>query len=73
MDQLGYFDDAIEKARQLAGIEDPAVVRYGYIPSLGSLLFGMAANDTKPVIELLPEERRLVKKGHLYFLAPLAY
>ena len=73
VDQLGYFDDAIETARQLADLEEPAVVRYGYIPSLGSLLFGMAANDVKPVIELLPAERRLVKKGHLYFLTPIAY
>ena len=73
VDQLGYFDDAIETARQLADIEEPAVVRYGYIPSLGSLLFGMAANDAKPVVELLPEERRLVKKGQLYFLTPIAY
>ena len=59
--------------QQLADIEEPAVVRYGYIPSLGNLLFGMAANDAKPVVELLPEERRLVKKGHLYFLTPIAY
>ena len=73
VDELGYFDDAIEAARQKAGLKDPAVVRYGYIPSLASLLFGMAANDAKPIIELLPEERRLVKKGRLYFLAPIAY
>ena len=39
----------------------------------GSLLFGMAANDAKPVVELLPEEQRLVKKGRLYFLTPIAY
>ena len=73
VDELGYFDDAIEAARQQADLKDPAVVRYGYIPSLASLLFGMAANDAKPIIELLPEERRLVKKGRLYFLAPIAY
>ncbi len=73
VDDLGYIDDAIEAARQQAEIEEPAVVRYGYIPSLGSLLFGMAANDAKPVVELLPEEQRLVKKGRLYFLTPIAY
>ena len=73
VDELGYFDDAVEAARKLADIEEPAVVRYGYIPSLGSLLFGMAANDAKPVVELLPEELRLVKKGHLYFLTPIVY
>jgi protease-4 len=73
VDELGYFEDAVVKARELAKAANATIVRYTYRPTLGNLLFSLKSPGTGLLGRLLPEEQQIVKKGRLYFLLPRAY
>lgn len=69
VDQLGYFEDALEKAKDLAGIKQAKVIRYDTPVSFARLLrlFGRAP-ETKVDIGVLPQSFRL-QPGKAYFLS----
>jgi len=68
VDGLGYFDDAIDKAEELASIKKARVIRYVQPFSLHNLLRYMGSNDrTKIQIQLTPNEFKL-QAGRMYFL-----
>lgn len=69
VDQLGYFEDAIEKAKELAGIKSAKVIRYDAPVSFSRLLrlFGRAP-ETRVDIGLLPASFRM-QPGKAYFLS----
>jgi protease-4 len=68
VDGLGYFEDAIDKAEELAKIKKARVVRYVAPFSLRNLFRYMGKSDkTKIQIELTPNQFKL-QAGKLYFL-----
>ncbi len=68
VDGLGYFDDAIDKAKELGKMKKARVVRYVAPFSLRNLLRFFGKNDrTKIQIELTPNQFNL-QTGKLYFL-----
>ncbi len=69
VDQLGYFEDALEKAKELAGIKQAKVIRYEAPISLARLfrVFGRAP-ETRVDVALLPKNFR-IEAGKAYFLS----
>jgi protease IV len=68
VDGLGYFDDAIDKAEELASIKKARVIRYVEPFSLRNVLRFMGKNDRAKIqIQLTPEEFKL-QAGHMYFM-----
>jgi protease IV len=68
IDGLGYFDDAVEKAKELANIQKAKVIRYTPPFSLRNLLRFLGSNDrTKIELQLSPTAFKL-ESGKLYFL-----
>jgi protease-4 len=68
VDGLGYFDDAVEKAKKLANIREARVIRYMAPFSLRNLLRFLGSNDrTKIELQLSPTTFKL-ESGKLYFL-----
>jgi len=68
VDGLGYFEDAIDKAKELAKIKKARVVRYVVPFSLRNLLRLVGKNDqTKIQVELTPHQFKL-ESGKMYFL-----
>jgi protease-4 len=70
VDQEGYFEDAVEKTRELAHAPGAALFRYRQPLRLTDLLFSMQSSRLTGLGSLLPAEARLLKPGHLYFLLP---
>jgi protease IV len=77
IDEIGYFEDAINKAEELAGIRDAAVVEYGRQVGLGAL-FGLSAEEMQQVERLGPAvlgdvlSARLQEELRLYPGRPMA-
>ena len=72
VDQLGSFDDAVAKAKELGGIEDTAnVVEYRQRNELAELfgLFGQA--ESRAIKVDLGLDLPKVQSGQMYFLSPL--
>lgn len=68
IDGLGYFDDAVAKAQELAGIEDAQLIRYLLPFNFRNLFrFGGAARPVKFEVQLSPHDLRL-EPGKLFFL-----
>jgi protease-4 len=68
VDGLGYFDDAIDKAEELASIKKARVIRYVQPFNLRNLLRFMGSNDKAKIqIQLTPDVLKL-QAGHMYFL-----
>ena len=68
VDGLGYFDDAIDKAEELAHVKKAKVIRYVEPFSLRNLFRLMGQNDKAKIqIELTPNQFKL-QAGHMYFL-----
>jgi protease-4 len=71
VDELGYFEDAVNKAKELAKVSEARVVRFRR--ALRFLdLFSMRAAPFDGISRLLPAEVRLLKPGQLYFVMPSA-
>lgn len=69
VDQLGYFEDAIAKARELSGSPGAKVVRFRRVRGLQDILMSMQAKKTG-LKSLLPEEMSAIEPGRMYFLMP---
>jgi protease-4 len=54
IDSVGYEEDAVEKARELAGLERAHVVQYSRVPSLGEMLFMWGRGDVTVRVDGLP-------------------
>jgi protease IV len=72
VDQLGYLEDAITKAQELAGLPNPTVYRYGRLQKLSDLFFGGKQEQPATLAEMLSPHGQIIKKGQLYYLYPLA-
>lgn len=72
VDQLGYFDDAVDKAKELAGVREARVVRYRRPLRLMDLFLGAQARSAAGFQALLPPEVQAIRPGRLYFLMPTA-
>jgi protease-4 len=68
IDGLGYFDDAIQKAKELGKIEKAKVVHYAAPFSLRNLMRILGSNDhAKIQVDVAPTSLKL-DSGKLYFL-----
>lgn len=68
IDELGYFDDAVERTKELAGIQYAKLVRYRVPFSLSHLLrFRGPMLPPRVQVDLMPQAIRL-EPGKLYFL-----
>ncbi len=68
VDGLGYFDDAIDKAEELASIKKARVIRYEEPFSIRNLFRFLGKNDRAKIqIQLTPDEFKL-QAGRMYFL-----
>ncbi len=69
VDQVGSFQDAIDKAKRLAGIQNARVIDYEVPFDLGSLL-GLFVKSSVPKlqIDLMPQSLHL-EQGKLYYLS----
>ena len=68
VDGVGYFDDAIDKAEELAKIKKAKVIRYSEPFSIRNLFRLWGKNDKAKIqIELTPNQFK-VQSGKLYFL-----
>jgi len=73
IDGIGYFDDAVDKAKELAGIQDAKIIRYVAPFSLRNVLRFLGENNrTKVQIQLSPVTFKL-ESGKLYFLPAYMY
>jgi protease-4 len=79
VDELGYFEDAIERAKTLAKIDDAKVIRYAMPFSLQNLLRifgeteqGRIASRHRLQLELVPNPLRM-EAGKMYFLPPYMF
>ena len=70
VDQIGYFEDAVDKAKELARMPMVRVVRYRRPLRLTDLLLGMRADARLSLRSLLPVEVQALQPGRLYFLMP---
>jgi len=69
VDQLGYLDDAVDKARELAGGGSAKLIRYRHHVPLGRLLLGLGAEQITPTA-LIPAELRAMRAGCLFAIWP---
>lgn len=70
IDQLGYFDDAVAKAKELAGVPGAAVIRFSFTPSFTELLFSMKAPAAIRLENVFTAGNFKPEPGKFYFLAP---
>jgi protease-4 len=68
VDELGYFEDAVEAAKKLAGAGDAKVIEYRRPPSLRDLL--MAESKPSPADAVIAGElgRLVGRRGGFYYL-----
>jgi protease-4 len=75
VDQLGTFDDAVKRAKTIAGIRDGAnLVRYQARFDLSDIfrMFGQSSQAQSRVLKVdLGIETPKLQAGHLYFLSPM--
>ncbi|MBT7302059.1 MAG: signal peptide peptidase SppA [Victivallales bacterium] len=71
VDQLGYLDDAVDKARELAGGGSAKLIRYRHRVPLSKLLLGLDAEQVTPTA-LVPAELRAMRAGCLFAIWPRA-
>ena len=71
VDQLGYFDDAVDKAVELADGEPAKLIRYRRRPTVSDFLFSASA-ERDLAQTVLPASLRALKTGGLYAIWPHA-
>ncbi|MBO4344675.1 MAG: signal peptide peptidase SppA [Victivallales bacterium] len=71
VDELGGFDEAVKKAKELSESSDPSVIRYSTKAPLWESLLSSKASPFSPK-SVLPVESASIKAGQLYFILPQA-
>jgi protease IV len=73
IDEVGYFEDAIDAAKELAKIKDAKVVQYAKPFSLRQLFHIFGKSQTPKIqLEISPNALKL-QAGKLYFLPPYMF
>jgi protease-4 len=73
VDEVGYFENAVDAAKELAKIKDAKVVQYVKPFSLRQLFRIFGKNETPKIqLEISPNSLRL-QSGKLYFLPPYLF
>ena len=70
MDELGNFDTAVERARDLAGINNANLVQYERPFDLGNLFRLFGETESRAVKIDLGVQLPKLQVGRLYFLSP---
>jgi protease-4 len=70
VDEIGTFDDAIDRAIDKAGVADANVVRYEHIPNISSLLRLFGKSEAPSLKIDLGLELPKLEPGRMYFLSP---
>lgn len=70
VDQLGYFEDAVEKMRNLASAPDAAVLRFSAYQGFWDTFFGVQAVNKLALGNILSNKSFIPETGKPYFLAP---
>ncbi|HPY90246.1 MAG TPA: signal peptide peptidase SppA, partial [Lentisphaeria bacterium] len=71
VDKLGYFDDAVAKAEELAETSDAELVEYSTMNTFLDVLMSMRSDvRANPLRSVLPWQGVAVEAGRLYFVAP---
>jgi protease-4 len=67
IDEIGYLEDAYQKARTLSGAPEAAVVRYAAPMGLGRLI-RLLGESRQPSLQILPPEVMKLQSGRMYLL-----
>ncbi len=70
VDQLGYFQDAVEKACSLAGVTSPKVIRLHRSMSLADILFSAKADLKLNVVAPFAGPAVTLNPGQAYYILP---
>ena len=70
VDELGNFDTAVERARQLARIKDANLIQYQRPFDLGSLFRLFGESESRALKIDLGMQLPKLQAGRLYFLSP---
>ncbi len=70
VDEIGTFDQAVERAKVLAGVTEANVVRYQHIPDISSLLRLFGKSEAKSVRIELGLDLPKLQPGRMYFVSP---
>ncbi|MGD9896511.1 MAG: signal peptide peptidase SppA [Candidatus Methylacidiphilaceae bacterium] len=73
IDQVGYFEDAITKCKELGKVKTARVVRYIPPFRLSGLVRGLFGAETRAKASLLAASRLPLVSGRLYYLAPTVF
>ena len=70
VDELGYFDDAVRKARTLGRAPGAKVIRYRKSMGLTDILFAVQSSARLNVLGPIPADWARIKPGQPYYLLP---
>jgi protease-4 len=70
VDELGYFDDAVRKARALGRAPGAKVVRYRKTMGLTDILFAVESSARLKMLGPVPADWARIKPGQPYYLLP---
>jgi protease-4 len=70
VDELGYFDDAVRKARVLGRAPDAKVVRFRKTMSITDILFAVETAARLKTLGPVPADWARIKPGQPYYLLP---
>ena len=70
VDQCGYFEDAVAKAKEMAGVGDANIIRYQQEFSLRDLLFSMQGGQRMKLETSLDRALPPLKPAAFYYLMP---
>ncbi|QSR84133.1 signal peptide peptidase SppA [Methylacidimicrobium sp. B4] len=72
IDELGYFEDAVDKCKELGKVKTARVVRYAPPFRLSALVRGLFGSEARAK-SLLSSDRLPLISGRLYYLAPTVF
>jgi hypothetical protein len=70
VDELGTFDDAVKRAKSIAGISKANLIEYQQRFDISDLFRLFGKSDSKVVKVDLGMDVPKLQAGHLYFLSP---
>lgn len=70
VDEVGNLDQAIERAMEIAGVNEANVVRYQHIPNISSLFRLFGETEAHSIQIDLGVELPKLEPGRMYFLSP---